>query len=56
MNRYHIPTLKVLVLVFSLLQSKTTHAQELAFLNKFYFPISDTTKFQPKFYQQSLDK
>lgn len=56
MKRYYISILKVLVLALTLLQSKTAHAQELAFLNKFYFPISDTTKFQPKFYQQSLDR
>jgi len=56
MKRYSIPTFKVLVLVLSLLQSKTTHAEELTFLNKFYFPISDIAKFQLKFYQQSSDR
>lgn len=30
-------------------------AQEFSYLNKFRFPISDTTKYQAKYYQQSFD-
>lgn len=29
--------------------------QEFSYLNKFRYPISDTTKHQPKYYQQSFD-
>ena len=56
MKRYHITSMKVLAFILCLLQSKITHGQDFTYLNKFYFPIKDTNKFQPKFYQQSLER
>jgi len=50
------PTLKILIFLVVLLYSMTAPAQKFTYLNKYYFPISDTTKYQPQYYQQTLEK
>lgn len=47
--------LKFSVFILALVYSAGTHAQEFTYLNKFRYPISDTTRYEPKYYQQSFD-
>jgi TonB family protein len=49
-------TLRIFVFLLVLLCSITAHAQKSTYLNKYFFPISDTTKYKPKYYQQTYEK
>lgn len=51
-------TLRIFVFLLVLLASSsiTAHAQKSSYLNKYFFPISDTTKYKPIYYQQSFIK
>jgi hypothetical protein len=43
------------VFILGLVISLDVEAQEFSYLNRFRFPISDTTKYQAKYYQQSFE-
>ncbi|MEX2567783.1 MAG: energy transducer TonB [Cyclobacteriaceae bacterium] len=46
---------KFSVFILGLVFSMGTHAQGFSYLNKFRYPISDTSRYQPKYYQQSFE-
>ncbi|WP_051160113.1 energy transducer TonB [Cyclobacterium qasimii] len=43
------------VFTLGLVLTLDAQAQEFSYLNRFLFPISDTTKYQAKYYQQSFE-
>lgn len=52
---FFIRSFTLSIFTLGVVMSMGAQVQEFSYLNKFRFPISDTTKYQAKYYQQSFD-